>query len=60
MRMLSEEITKGCIEVVGRGLATGYRLSPQAHVTMELNLDTYFEKEVDERQVQGLGAGRSD
>lgn len=40
------------IEVIGRGPATRYRLTPQAHITMELNLDTYFDKEVDERQVQ--------
>lgn len=52
MRMLSEETAKGHIEVVGRGPATRYRLTPQAHVTMELNLDTYFDKDVDERQGQ--------
>ena len=52
MRMLSETTAKGLIEVVGRGPATRYRLTPQAHVTMELNLDTYFDKDVDERQVQ--------
>lgn len=51
-RMLSESMAKGEIEVVGRGPATRYRLTPQAHVTMELNLDTYFDKDVDERQVQ--------
>lgn len=52
MRMLSEATAKGHIEVVGRGPATRYKLTPQAHVTMELNLDTYFDKDVDERQVQ--------
>ena len=52
MRMLSEATAKGHIEVVGRGPATRYRLTPQAHVTMDLNLDTYFDKDVDERQVQ--------
>ena len=26
--------------------------TPQAHVTMELNIDTYFDKDIDERQVQ--------
>ena len=50
--MLSEASAKGQIEVVGRGPATRYRLSPQAHVTMELDLNTYFDKEVDERQIQ--------
>lgn len=52
MRMLSDCVAKGHIEVIGRGPATRYRLTPQAHITMELNLYTYFDKEVDERQVQ--------
>lgn len=52
MRMLSDAAAKGLIEVSGRGPATRYRLTPQAHVTMDLNLDTYFDKEIDERQVQ--------
>ena len=38
--------------VTGQGRATRYSVSPQAHVTMELNMDTYFEKEMDEREVQ--------
>ncbi len=52
MRMLSDCVANRHIEVIGRGPATRYRLTPQAHITMELNLDTYFDKEVDERQVQ--------
>lgn len=52
MRMLSEATSNGEVEVVGRGPATRYRLTPQAHVTMELNIDTYFDKDVDERKVQ--------
>ena len=51
-RMIADGVTKGHIEIVGRGPATRYRLTPQAHVTMELNLDTYFDKDVDERQAQ--------
>ena len=51
-RLIADGVSKGNIEVVGRGRATRYRLTPQAHVTMELNLDTYFDKDVDERQVQ--------
>lgn len=52
MRILSEAVAKGYIEIVGRGRGTCYRLTPQAHVTMELDLATYFDKDVDERQVQ--------
>lgn len=51
-RLIAESVSKGYIEVIGRGPATRYRLTSQAHVTMELNLDTYFEKDVDERRVQ--------
>ncbi len=51
-RLIVDGISKGYIEVIGRGPATRYKLSPQAHLTMELDLDTYFDKEVDERQVQ--------
>ncbi len=51
-RIISECVRKGNIEIVGRGPTTKYRLTPQAHVTMPLHIDTYFEKEIDERQVQ--------
>lgn len=51
-RLISDCIKKGYIEVIGRGPATRYRLTPQAHVTMELNLDTYFDKDIDEGRVQ--------
>ena len=51
-RMIADCVAKGHIEVVGRGPATRYRLTPQAHATMKLNLDTYFDKDIDERQVQ--------
>lgn len=52
MRLLSGAVKSGHIEVVGHGPSTRYQLTPQAHVTMELNLDTYFDKDIDERQVQ--------
>ena len=51
-RMLSAAIKEGNIEVIGRGPATRYNLTPQAHITMPLNLDTYFDKDIDERVVQ--------
>lgn len=51
-RLLSEHVQKREIEVVGRGRATRYRLTPQAHVTMPLDIDTYFSHEVDERVIQ--------
>lgn len=51
-RLIADAVSKGHIEVVGRGPATRYRLTPQAHVTMELNLDTYFDQDIDERKVR--------
>ena len=51
-RILSSLVENGSALVSGQGRATRYSVSPQAHVTMELNIDTYFQKETDERQVQ--------
>lgn len=51
-RLLSAAVKEGNIETVGRGPATKYKLTPQAHVTMPLNLATYFDKDIDEREVQ--------
>jgi len=52
-RQIAEAVKNGHIEVVGRGPATRYRLTPQAQVTMELDLDTYFDKDIDQRRIQG-------
>ena len=51
-RLLSAAVKKGNIETAGRGPATKYKLTPQAHVTMPLDLATYFDKDIDEREVQ--------
>lgn len=51
-RLLAAEVKKGRVEVVGRGPATRYKLTPQAHVTMPLDLDTYFARDIDEREAQ--------
>jgi len=51
-RILATEVEQGNIVVNGIGRATRYSLSAQAHLTMPLNLDTYFAKDVDEREVQ--------
>ena len=42
----------GNVITQGKARATRYTLSPQAHLLMPLNLDTYFSKDIDERQVQ--------
>ncbi len=51
-RLISKEVDNGNILVEGKARATRYRLSPQAHLSMPLNIDTYFLKEADERLVQ--------
>lgn len=51
-RLLSAAVKEGNIETAGRGPATKYKLTPQAHVTMPWDLATYFDKDIDEREVQ--------
>lgn len=51
-RILASLVEKKSAIVTGQGRATRYSVSPQAHVTMELNIDTYFQKETDEREIQ--------
>lgn len=51
-RILSRLADNGDIVISGRGRATRYNLSPQAYVTMPIDIDTYFNKETDERIVQ--------
>lgn len=51
-RLIAGAVAKGLIEVHGKGPATKYTLTPQAHVTMPLDIDTYFKDDVDEREVQ--------
>jgi Fic family protein len=51
-RILAGLVESGLAVVIGQGRATRYSVSAQAHVTMPLNIDTYFEKETDERIVQ--------
>lgn len=51
-RFIADCTEKGYIEVVGKGPATKYKLTPQAYVTMPLDLATYFDKDIDERTIQ--------
>ena len=51
-RLIAAEVQKGDIIVEGKARATRYSLSPQAHLLMPLDLDTYFALDVDDRQVQ--------
>ena len=51
-RIIAAGVQKGDIVVEGKARATRYCLSPQAHLLMPLDLDTYFALDVDDRQVQ--------
>lgn len=51
-REIAAGVASGDIVVQGKARATRYSLSPQAHLLSPLNLDTYFAKDIDERQVQ--------
>ncbi len=51
-RLIAEAVRKELIFVHGKGPATRYSLTPQAQVTMPLDLNTYFKDDVDERQIQ--------
>lgn len=51
-RLLASLVQSKSAIVTGQGRATRYSVSPQTHITMELNIDTYFQKETDEREVQ--------
>lgn len=51
-RLIAAGVQNGDIMVDGKARATRYRLSPQAHLLMPIDLDTYFSLDVDERQVQ--------
>ena len=51
-RLIALAVKDGNIIVEGKARATRYRLSDYAHLLMPLSLDTYFAKDVDERQIQ--------
>lgn len=51
-RHIAALVGEGSVIASGKARATTYSLSHQAHLLMPLSLDTYFEKDVDEREVQ--------
>ena len=51
-RLIAAGVQKGDIVVEGKARATRYSLSPQAHLLMPFDLDTYFALDVDDRLVQ--------
>lgn len=51
-RLLAAAVKKRQAETVGRGPAVRYRLTPQAQLTMPLDIATYFDKDIDDREIQ--------
>lgn len=51
-RLIASLVAEGCLVVEGKGRATRYSLSPQAHLLMPMDLETYFSQDIDDRQVQ--------
>ncbi len=51
-RLLASGVQQGDILTTGAGKAVRYSLTAKAHILMPVSLDTYFAKNVDERQVQ--------
>ena len=46
-RIIADCVRNGDIVVEGKGKATRYSLSAQAHLMMPLNIEAYFDNEVD-------------
>ena len=51
-RLLASQIAAGNILVSGQGKATRYGLTSVCHLTMPIDIDTYFHHDQDERQIQ--------
>lgn len=51
-RLIAALVNNGDVVMDGKARATKYKLSDQAHLLMPLDIDTYFAKDVDEREVQ--------
>ena len=51
-RHIAAEVNLGNIIVIGQNRATLYSLAPIAQLLMPLNIETYFSKDIEEREVQ--------
>ena len=50
-RILSKLVVKKLISVKGKGKATRYKLSPYYNLFREIDIQDYYEKEIDERKI---------
>ena len=51
-RALADLLSERLLVSVGKGRSTKYQLSPEYELLYPINVDTYFEKEIDEREIQ--------
>jgi len=51
-RNLSKLLSKNLIQTIGKGKGTKYQISLAYELFSPINLDTYFEKEIDERKIK--------
>lgn len=51
-RILSELITENYLSSIGQGRATKYIISPTFQVIQPIDIDQYYEKEIDEREIK--------
>jgi len=50
-RVLAQLVSENLLDIIGKGRGTKYQIGPGYKLFYPLNLDTYFEKEVDKRNV---------
>lgn len=51
-RMLAALASEGSVSISGQGRSTRYSITPQAHLLLTIDLKSYFQKDIDEREVQ--------
>ncbi|HOY32472.1 MAG TPA: BlaI/MecI/CopY family transcriptional regulator [Bacteroidales bacterium] len=51
-RMLSRLIDKNLLTKIGQGKSTKYLISPVYEILYPVDIDNYFEKEIDEREIK--------
>ena len=51
-RLLTDAVQTGVVSVTGKGKSTRYGITPKGHLLTDLNIETYFIKDTDEREMQ--------
>ena len=51
-RILSKLVIDNTLEIHGQGKGTKYQISPSYHINVSIDMDSYYEKEIDERQIK--------